>query len=125
MSDSLFLTPLMLDEMRRDVARMLPDTAVLKTQTWTKDASGFQVSTQVAAGTVSCRLDSVKKTSDQVGLVAGREETRQMYRLTLPHDAPLDSDMVVEVASATYDIIEIEAAHSWNVSRRAIVARRQ
>lgn len=101
----------------------LPDTAIIKSQSQSRSGGmgGAITYTPVSGGTVACRLDPVQGT-DQTRLTGAGEATVQEYQLTLPYDAPIDTDYIVTIDDVDYNIIQLDDAHSWNVSRRAKVA---
>lgn len=113
-----------LSDMRADVANMLFDTAVIKSQTKTSDNAGGWTTawTPVSGGTVSCRVDPISRQSDMVALNFGKETTVVMYQLTVPYDAPLADDRRVTIGSNTYEIVKLDIDHSKNVSRRAFIS---
>lgn len=113
-----------LRRMRADVLRMLPGTCVIQQVTNSADgAGGFTPSTTpVTGGTVACRIDPVARVQ-QIDTAADREALRVEYRLTVPYDAPLESGMQVVVGGYTYEVRQLVVDHSWNVSKRAIIAR--
>ena len=121
----MFLSDAELNEFRVDVAMMLPGTAIISAGTVTVDGSGFPVETYapVAGGTVACRIDPLKSRGDRLREQIGRETLTEMYQLTVPWDAPIaDVNLRVESAGRTYEVVQLDTFHSWNVSRRAIVS---
>lgn len=119
---SLFLSTDDLAQMRADVERMLPDTAVIKAVTRTSDgAGGWSESwSPVTGGTVACRLDPMTK-SERWAARAGQEMLAVQYQLTVPYDAPLAADRQVVVGGSVYEVVQMDVDHSWNVSKRATV----
>ena len=118
-----FLSADMLSQMRADVANMLPDTAVIQTfGTVAQSSDGFAGGTYTATGTVVCRLDPLGKNA-AVRLALEREVTAYTYQLTVPYDTALVHNARVVVNSNTYEVIQLDVDHSWNVSKRAIVER--
>lgn len=101
----------------------MPDTAVIHSVARTPDAAGGWTEgwSAVDGGTVVCRLDPLGERRG-VDVVTRRETLRQVYHLTLPHNAPIAADHRVLINGVTYDVVELSDAHSWNVTRRAVVA---
>ena len=122
-----FLSSADLAQMRADVAYMLPGTCIIKlvgTAQITVDSAGGWTETPAAAtaGTVACRVDPVKTSSSQLMTTQQLQELVGIqYRLTVPYNAPLAPNCQVEYLSRTYQVVELEIDHSWNVSRRAIM----
>lgn len=118
----MYLSATMLAQMRANVLMMLPDEAVIFTVSQTT-SNGYTTNVQTAAGTVACRIDPVGGQSDELSYNLGRETISELYQLTVPHDAPLAAHNTVEINGNSYEIVQIDAGHSWNVSRRAVIQR--
>jgi hypothetical protein len=114
-----------LTNMRADVAKMLPDTCVIKSATTSEDTSGGWSNSYaaVSGGTVACRRDPFKGQNSQIAQIAGRETIVELYQLTMPYDAPVDSHYRITYLSEDYEIVKLDDKHSANVSRRAIIRR--
>lgn len=111
-----------LARMRADMTHMLPDSAVIQTKSLTSDGAGGWTESWTAAGTVACRLDPIgRSTSSQIMETLGRESLTGIYQLTVPYDAPIAPDGQAVINSTTYQFVRLDDAHSWRVSRRAIV----
>lgn len=108
---------------RAQLNTTLPDTAILYTQSEQRDGTGRIYYASVAAGTVSARIDPVTNNREMIEInkALGREAMAVLYRLTVPYDTDLDVNYKVEIADTTYDVLQLEAAHSKRVSVRAIV----
>jgi len=119
-----FLSAAQLAQMRADVARMLPDTAIIQAVTLQNDGFGGATETwaAVANGTVACRVDP-STTLTQVQLAGVAEGFIQRYQLTMPHDAPLAVGNRVQIANIDYDVRQIDIAKSWEVSTRAVITK--
>lgn len=119
----LGLTSSQLAKMRSQTEELMPDTAVIYSPTNTVDSMGApsQTYVPVSGGTVVCRVDPLNIRGNQLAIVAGREATSLRYQLTVPYDAPLETDYQIIINSNTYEIIQFDTAHSWNVSKRAII----
>lgn len=114
-----------LSKMRSKVSAMLPGTAVIHAEGGSVNSKGVFVSSfaPVSSGTVACRLDPINVASSDIAVLQGKETQTTYYRLTLPYDAPVNADNRVVIASNTYSVISLYEDHSWNVSKRAIVAK--
>jgi head-tail adaptor len=111
--------------MRADVARMLPDTCVIEAISGSvPNGAGGQADTwaAVSGGTVACRVDPLKTRGDKIVIQSLREVTELRYQLTVPYDAPITQACRVVHDTHTYQIIQLDADHSENVSKRAIIA---
>lgn len=109
----------LLAQMRADVANMLPDTCVIHAPSTGSVSGGRPVKTYAAAGTVACRVDPLKSGVALETELANREDTDLMRQLTVPHDTTLLQDYRVVHGGVTYDVIQLDYDHSWNVSVRA------
>jgi hypothetical protein len=116
------LTAAQLTSMRSQVETLLPDTGVIQVMVRTSDSAGgwTEAGSAVSGGTVACRLDPLTERELSM-VVAAREALGVRYRLTMPHDAPLAADYQVVTDGHTYQVIQLDADHSCNVSRRAII----
>jgi hypothetical protein len=117
-----------LAQMRAQVVDLLPSTCSLYAAGTAVDGAGAPVYTWtlVADGSdLGCRVDPLVRTSDEIELTANRPELTETYRLTLPYDAPIEPHHRVSVSGrGDFEIISLSAEHSWNVSQRAIIAKR-
>lgn len=71
--------------------------------------------------TVACRLDPVSQQM-VAGVIADQQSVVVRYRLTVPHDADLRVEDKVQVDERTYRVLQLDADHSWRMTRRAIVS---
>lgn len=113
-----------LNLMRESIKDLLPDTAIIQAPSYPGDGgggSGTVIYTPISGGTVPCRLDPVYRSSEQVKLIAEREQIKLIYQFTTLHDAPLEVDTQVLIKGQVYRVLVMSKAHSWRVSRRAIV----
>lgn len=120
------LTDNRLNDLRAQLAQLLPGTAILQEPAGTSDgAGGFGTAwTPVAAGTVPCRLDPLPiAISSRIDTSTERESLQTSARLTVPYDAPLAAGQRAVIDGTAYEVERLEVAHSWRVSRRAIVSR--
>lgn len=115
------LTDTELTQLRADILETLPDEAIIYAQTYASDGGGGWTAGSTAAGTVACRLDPLTD-RELSAMVAGRDALLVRYRLTVPHDAPLAPDVLVEVGGSSYEVIEMRTDHSLRAVRRAIVS---
>lgn len=118
------LSDAQLAQMRADVLRMLPGTAIIQAKTLVDDGGGAWSETwaAVASGTVACRVDPLPRDA-QIAALGLAEGMKVNYMLTLPYNAPIDIGNRVSYGSDTYEIRYLSASHSWNVSVRAYAAR--
>lgn len=110
---------------REQVAGLLPDTCTIQSRTLTSDGAGGNTETwaTVANGSnVPCRVDPVpsQKVTEQI---SEREVTVTEYMITTAYDSPLATGQRIATGGHTYEIKMLNADHSWNVSKRARVAR--
>lgn len=114
-----------LAKMRAQTEELLPDTCVIQSPTNSTDSSGYptQGYSAVSGGTVACRLDPLNLRGGQVEIYQSRETTRIMYQFTTEYDAPLLTDYQIVTGGNTYQVIQVDVSHSWNVSKRAIIAK--
>lgn len=103
----------------------LPDTAVISAMTAVADGAGGWAETwaAVSGGTVAARLDPINSRSTGIVTVPGREGLIVQYQLTTVYDAPLAVNRRVTIGGDVYEIVSLSDAHSWNVSRRALLSR--
>ena len=74
--------------------------------------------------TVACRVDPISATSDRAMVVAAMKEALDMlYQLTVPYDTDIRIGYRVTTGGKQYEIRQLSNAHSWNVSKRAIILR--
>lgn len=121
----MFLQDDQLNSFRADVANTLPGTAVISAGTVTSDGAGgwTDAYVPVSGGTVACRVDPMRSRGSRLAVEIGRETLTEMYQLTVPWDAPLtDVNMQIEIAGRTYEVVQLEVFHSWNVSRRGVIS---
>lgn len=116
-----------LARMRQQVEDRLPDTCVIQTHTGAKDSAGRPTQTwaAVTGGTVACRVDRMTSRQDMSFVDAAREQTEIRYQLTVPYDAPLEANCRVIHDGKTYEILQLDIDHSWNVSKKAFMVCRQ
>lgn len=121
---ALGISTAQLTKMRSQVEELLPDTCVIHGAVNGIDSSGYPTQTYgaVTGGTVNCRIDPLGNKTAQLALYAEREAIKVLLQLTVPYDAPLLSDYRIVVGSNTYEIVQLDTQHSWNVSKRAIVS---
>lgn len=119
-----FITSSELDQLRLDMAELMPDTAVIQASTWVGDGAGGGSAswTPVTGGTVACRIDPMNLRGVQAGVIAGQETLTVRYQATFPHDAPLVENYRVVIGSSTYELVQLDVDHSKRATRRAIVS---
>lgn len=118
----LLLDATELASIRADVLRMLPDTGIIENPATTYDGKGHGsvVWTAPTGGTVSCRLDMERAYRK----VDGKLEMIEQLMITLPHDAPVDSNSRITVNSLKYYPRGLVEQRSWQISNRFQVERR-
>lgn len=116
------LTSRDLERARADFAEVFPDTAVIKRQGGTTSASGATRSAFDAIGTVVARIDPENGTGNKQ-MYAGREGGIALYRLTMPYNTDLNATDKVVINTVTYQVKEVNDAHSDRLTVRAIVAK--
>lgn len=121
---ALGISTAQLTKMRSQVEELLPDTCVIQSSTNALDASGYptETYTAVSGGTVACRVDPLNLRGGQLAIFSERETTRIMYQFTTEYDAPLLTNYRIVTGGNTYEVIQVDVSHSWNVSKRAIIA---
>lgn len=118
-----FLSASQLARMRADAAKMRPDTCTISSVGHTSDGAGGSTEALTTVATVSCRLDPIGTKSGGIEVAAMREALDSMYQLTVPYDADIRVGYRITHNSKQYEIRQLSNEHSWNVSRRALVAR--
>ena len=118
-----FLGAAELARMRADVAKMMPGTAIIQALTTASDGAGGVTETwaAVTGGTVACRMDPLN-VGTQIETAGMAEAVRTEFQLTLPYDAPISAFNRVSVGGVVYEVRQLDAVHSWNVSKRLRVA---
>ena len=100
---------------RAALEESLPDLAVIKNPSWTSDGRGGGTTTFTAAGTVACRITPLTGDDRVEGerLAADSESL-----VTVPFDATVDSDSVLEIESRLFSVTNLREPRSWAVSQR-------
>ena len=111
----------MLEYMRTEIEKLLPDTCNLLTVTETANGSGgvTQVWGTATAG-VACRLD--KKTGGEQVTGAALSAYRG-YMLSLPHDTTITEAYRVEISGVTYTVQSVNVGTSWQAVKRVEVEK--
>lgn len=120
---TVFLGAADLTRMRAEVARMLPGAAIIQELTAASDGAGGVTETwaAVTGGTVACRIDPLRRVA-QIESTGMAEAIVLEYQVTLPYDAPISAQNRLVIEGTAYEVRQLDAVHSWNVSRRARVA---
>lgn len=107
-----------LSRMRTQLETTLPDSGTISRRSTTDDGMGGQVETWNAVGTVSCRISpqdlNVGYETDQGGAVT----TVAQRVITLPHDTSIDAADRILSGGSTYEVKNIRAPRSYELSRR-------
>lgn len=115
---SLYLSDADLVAMRAEVAKMLPGTAVIRRFTTTNDL-GYPAVGTVLIGTVACRVDPVKSRS-QLETAGMKVAMRVQYSISLPYDADVAAGDELAIDTHTYQVLSLDADHSWRMVRRVL-----
>lgn len=110
-----------LARMRAQVAARLPQEATIQRLATVPDGAGGWVEAWVTLATVDCRLDPLGKAMNSE-VIGQQEATVIRYQLTVPYDAAIEANCQVVIGGRTYQVVQLDADHGWNVSRRAIVS---
>lgn len=102
-----------LELMRDEAEDFLPDTAVIKTPSWVSDGGGGGTTTFTASGTISCRIMPV---SGNERIEGARLNTDTEYLVTMPHDAPVNADSVLEIGGNSFSVTNIGEPRSWAIT---------
>ena len=112
--------------MRDAIAGLLPSVAVISAGTLVSDGGGGGTLdyVPVAGGTVACRVDPLSSSARSALSVAlGRQVTESVYRVTMPHDAPVAANARVTVGANVYQVVALDAVdNDARADRRVIVA---
>lgn len=113
-----------LADFRADILVTLPDTCtILRATLAAPDAYGDVVpSAGTAAASVACRIDPFTR-QDSSGMVAGREDNRAYFTLTVPWNATIaDGDQVL-FGGDVYEVMQLHATHSDRAVKRATLGK--
>jgi len=109
-----------LEQLRKDIENLLPDTATILTPSSTVD-SGFVSQVWGTAGIVSCRLDYINRGAEIQ--TAAALKSYPGYIFTFPHDAPVAENSRVVVNGEAYNIVSVDSDKSWSVCLRALAMK--
>jgi hypothetical protein len=118
-----YLSAAELAQMRADVVNMLPDTCDIQAKTEASDGAGgvtYTWSAVTDGAGVACRVDPLSG-RDELAVEISRETLAEAMRLTVAWDAPLDAGERVLIGGVAWEILSKDVAHSWRVSRRAVI----
>lgn len=108
------------------VAKFLDQQCELLQQSDTIDDYGNQdYSWSTVAAGVPCRLitDSGQSTTSEVRRVGDQESLVESYRVILPADTDIESDMRVKIGSNEYTVIDVLDSLSNSVNVQVLVTR--
>lgn len=110
--------------LRAKTAEWLTDTCVLKRPRATKDEYGFSGLDDYSTVDLNlpCRV-LPQRDRNRDGLVGESEMGRAYFRLIVPYSTDLQDGDKVEFQGATYEIQQIEDAHTSNTDKRARMVR--
>lgn len=111
--------------MRRRAQSFMTGTCTLLQEDDTVDSAGAPTNTwSVVASGVACRLLPVGRANDSATeVVSNAERLTEEYRLIVPHDTTLTSDMRVVIDADTYDIVRILDSRTSETDRQAVIVR--
>jgi len=119
------LTAYDLTRMRNTQADLMTDTCTVRRLTFAADSAdgaGGQTETATDTTSVACRLQPLGNIRDRAVLYE-RYGTDKVWQLTVHHDTDLIPGDRVIVDSNTYEVKDVDAAHTWLTARRARVTR--
>lgn len=109
--------------MRRNTARFLKDTCVLKRPQNVQDELGGSTNTfEIVNAALACRVLPLNDRGRNFTVGEG-EQGRTYFRLIAPWDTEIGDGWQVEVAGITYEIQQVEAVHTDNTDVRARLMR--
>lgn len=106
-----------LADMRTQLDRTLPGTAVLSSPTETADGRGGWTKAYAAYGTASARL-SPDQTRSGEQIVGDRVAEVTRWILTLPAHQTIDESDRVEFNGRTFEVSEVQDRVPWEISTR-------
>lgn len=109
-------------QIRTDVQNMLlPDTCNILTLTRTANSQGgWAESWGTATSNVACRLDPISGREQMAGAAL---QPFYSYVLSLPYGTTLTEANRVEVGTAVYTVVSVDANKSWSFGVRAYLER--
>lgn len=116
-----------LTQLRSDVTELLPDTCNIIRNSIASNEYGDSPETGVVvASGAACRVDPFGSSSGQRGgIVAEREASINLFQLTIPWSTDVLEGDRVSFSNVTYEIIQLSAAHSNRLVKRAVMAKIQ
>lgn len=111
------LTSAQLDQMRADVAELLPDSCSILSNARTSDGAGGWSDNWTVSATVACRADPITQ-RDSSELFAKQDTANEMLQFTVPHDTSVSTQNRVRYDGNDYDIVEATPSKTWSVSVR-------
>lgn len=118
------ISPQLLAILRAKTAAFLTDTCVLKRPQKATDEFGFSglEAYSPVERRLQCRILPLRDRSSQ-DLVGESEMGRTYFRLIVPYDTDLLDGDQIEHNGATYEIQQVEDAHTSHTDRRARIVR--
>ncbi len=116
------LTAAEIEQMQADFEDVaLPDTCNILSVTRTYDGQGGYTDTWgTATASVACRLDY--RTGFET-LSGGAVQPYTGWYVTVPHDTSLTSANRVQVGTISYNVVDVDEGHSWELFLRARVEK--
>lgn len=110
-----------LAEIRAAVEESFPDTCTIQTRTETNTKGSVADSYANTYTNVPCRLMPVRREAREYE-VAGKITMVARFLLTVPHDQAIAATNRVIHGGLTYEVLGVQAGHSFRTARRADLA---
>lgn len=123
---ALGLSTTRLAHMRARVLDLMPDTYNLQQPVRTVDDAGGWIDDIVLVEyndsvDIPCRIDPTRQYRQ--GDVFEQEIVISDFIITVPYDAPLVEDHIIECNETEYEIKKLMDTHSWNAVKRAFIVK--
>jgi SPP1 family predicted phage head-tail adaptor len=110
-----------ISQMRTQLERTLPDTAVIQRRTLASDGQGGSVETWAPIGTASCRISPVNLRGDLERERADSMAEERPRVVTLPADTTIEGRDRIVIADTTYEVTHVDGPRSYELARRVDV----
>lgn len=105
--------------MRAQVARVLPETVGVYSQSESVDSYGYNTTSRSLVATVSGRIDpepNPTATTEQ-----GRQERLiNRYVVSLPYGTDLAINYQLDINGKTYEVVQLVEDQSWRILKRCL-----
>lgn len=112
-----------LDDIRSDVANLLPDICTIQQMTTTSNSVGESVRTYTNRGTaIPCRIDpeiDYQSAFEYLGGFSDLVKASAGFRLTVKHDQTVEITDRVICNGETYEVVAVDPGKSYKASTRA------